>query len=150
MFSDFLSWWRDKYVEGWHLDKDLLVVGNKEYSPAACLYIPMHLNAFSSMSFNRGDDWPIGAFLHKRSGRFFSKVNDGCGGTINLGTFRTPIEAHQAWYEVKMEMAIKYKSLCNSIHPKLHAGLIRKIESLHHPDAKNVKEPTTHPGKGEA
>lgn len=33
LFSNFNLWWKNHYVEGWHLDKDILIPGNLTYSP---------------------------------------------------------------------------------------------------------------------
>jgi hypothetical protein len=38
-FSTFNSWHNENYIEGFHLDKDLLVKGNKVYSPNTCKFI---------------------------------------------------------------------------------------------------------------
>jgi len=47
-FQNFAEWFYKKsnYKEGWHLDKDLLSIGNKVYSPATCIFIPQALNTF--------------------------------------------------------------------------------------------------------
>ncbi len=38
-FQNFAEWFDTNYVEGFHLDKDTLVDGNKIYSPATCVFI---------------------------------------------------------------------------------------------------------------
>ena len=45
-FQNFAKWHEENYVEGWHIDKDLLSGDNKIYSPETCLYIPVSLNSF--------------------------------------------------------------------------------------------------------
>ena len=40
----FLQWYARNYVEGYELDKDLKVPGNRLYSPDTCLFIPRTLN----------------------------------------------------------------------------------------------------------
>ena len=34
------EWFDKNYIEGWHLDKDLIVKGNKVYSPTTCMLPP--------------------------------------------------------------------------------------------------------------
>lgn len=43
-FSIFETWFKENYREGYHLDKDLLVQGNRVYSPSTCCFIPPDLN----------------------------------------------------------------------------------------------------------
>lgn len=46
-FQNFAKWFYENYkphMEGWHLDKDILVKGNKLYSPETCIFIPNELN----------------------------------------------------------------------------------------------------------
>lgn len=45
IFNNFYSWFADQYYEdGWHLDKDLLSIGNRIYSPKTCIMIPPEIN----------------------------------------------------------------------------------------------------------
>lgn len=44
-FTVFEKWYDKNYVEGYHLDKDLLVQGNRIYSEDTCCFIPPALNS---------------------------------------------------------------------------------------------------------
>lgn len=45
-FSYYLSWWKKNYIEGYHLDKDLLSEGDdKVYSEDTCCFVPKGLNS---------------------------------------------------------------------------------------------------------
>lgn len=43
-FSNFKKWFDKHYVEGWHLDKDVIVKNNKIYSPLTCCFVPREIN----------------------------------------------------------------------------------------------------------
>lgn len=129
-FSNFFIWWKQNYVENWHLDKDIISAGNKVYSPDHCAYVPPELNYFISLAIIRNDNWPIGAFKCSRGDKFFSKMRDRNGRSHHLGTFSTPMDAHNAWMAAKLEQAKLYKDMCDGINPILYPGLIAKIESM--------------------
>ena len=44
--SAFKKWFDENYIEGYELDKDLLVSGNKTYSPETCCFVPHCINSF--------------------------------------------------------------------------------------------------------
>ncbi|QMR65726.1 hypothetical protein HV220_10725 [Klebsiella grimontii] len=129
-FSTFKRWWDKNYVEGYSLDKDLLAPGNKIYSPEKCVYIPQKLNLFTIDSSAVRGDYPIGVSFCKPKGKYQSTIKNGKGKLISLGYTEDPVEAHKLWFYKKMEMAKDYKRLCDSIHPMLFDGVIKKIEML--------------------
>ncbi|HET8689672.1 MAG TPA: hypothetical protein VFM18_23950, partial [Methanosarcina sp.] len=49
VFQNFARWYLEQYSEpNWHIDKDILVKGNKIYSPETCCIIPGELNTIIS------------------------------------------------------------------------------------------------------
>ena len=59
-YSNFKRWYSENYVEGYNLDKDILVKGNKLYSPETCCFVPQEINKlFLRCGASRGD-LPIG------------------------------------------------------------------------------------------
>lgn len=103
LFTNFAIWFKGNYIEGYQLDKDLLVKDNKIYSPNNCIFIPQKINSFLTLSNAQSGKLPIGVTLHK--GRFISRIST--EGT-NLGSFDTPELAHKAWQKVKLEQAIAF------------------------------------------
>ena len=109
-FQNFAEWYENNFKEGYHLDKDILIKGNKVYSPETCCFVPHEINTlFVKNDTNRGD-LPIG--VTKQKDKFivsYTKSNN----TMHLGTFNTPEEAFQAYKISKeshiKEMAEKYK-----------------------------------------
>jgi hypothetical protein len=47
-FQNFCIWFKDNYIDGYYLDKDLKFYGNKQYSYDACTFVPNRINTFFS------------------------------------------------------------------------------------------------------
>lgn len=47
-FQNFAKWFDDNYIEGYQLDKDIKVKGNKIYSPDTCLFVSPQENTEAS------------------------------------------------------------------------------------------------------
>jgi len=45
IFTNFASWYKEHYREGWQLDKDILSNGEKIYSPETCCFVPIEINS---------------------------------------------------------------------------------------------------------
>ena len=104
-FRVFKMWMESKPWENNELDKDILFQGNKVYGPTFCVFVSKQVNTFlSERGANRGD-YPIGVGLHKPSGLFRARCGDTKGGRRNLGYFRTPEKAHEAWLTFKLGQA---------------------------------------------
>lgn len=97
-FSDFKKWHDANYVDGWELDKDILVPGNKVYGPEFCVYVPQYLNALLTLRGNHRGDCALGVKRHKRV-RDFAYVAQitFLGRNTCLGSYETEHEAHMAW-----------------------------------------------------
>lgn len=102
-FQIFAKWFEENYTKGWHLDKDILVKGNKVYSPENCAFVPPEINyLFIKCNKSRGE-YPIGiSLVHNR----FQVTIRKNGKTHNLGRFHTIEEAFQV-YKVAKENYIK-------------------------------------------
>lgn len=109
LFSNFERWMKTQDWEGKELDKDLLKVGNKLYSPDFCIFIPPELNSFTiDLGASRGE-YPLGVYFDKGSGKFKAQCrNPLIGRQEYLGLFDTPEEAHLAWKKRKHELACIY------------------------------------------
>ena len=114
-FQNFGEWFENNYIEGWHLDKDILIKGNKIYSPETCCFIPSKINTlFISCNSVRGK-YPIGVIKHKEV--FRARINRNKK-YEHIGLFNTPEEAFQAYKTAKeqyiKEVADKYKDQISS------------------------------------
>ena len=97
-----------------HLDKDLLVKGNKVYSEDTCVFIPAEINSLLvKRTASRGEHL-IGVCWHNTNKAFVSRVNKNKGKSEHLGFFNTELEAFNAYKEAKesfaKEQASKWKS----------------------------------------
>ncbi len=101
-FQNFAKWFEENYVEGWHLDKDILVKGNKIYSPETCCFVPREINNLFIIYNRKRGNLPIG--VRKEVG-YSARLNKK-GKNIHLGTFTTIKEAFNA-YKVAKEIYIK-------------------------------------------
>ena len=129
-FSAFRAWWLASYREGWQLDKDLLVVGNKEYGPDVCVYIPSRLNNFTADCGASRGELPIGVSLCKKTGKYQSQCNNPITGKRHgLGRFTTREAAHEAWLRYKLALALEIKPLMDSIDKRIYHNTVTIINS---------------------
>ena len=108
-----------------HLDKDLLIKGNKVYSEDSCVFIPAEINTLLIKCVATRGEHLIGVCWHKTRKAFVAKVNKSKGKREYLGCFKTEIEAFNAYKEAKepfiKEQAEKYKS---QIDPRAYEALM--------------------------
>ena len=130
-FSAFRAWWLENYREGGHLDKDLLVVGNREYGPDTCVYVPRWLNNLTTDRGALRGDLPIGTSLHKPTGKYQSNCcNPITGKQRTIGRFTTPEAAHEAWLNYKLALADKLKPDMAAIDQRIHPNVVTIIKAL--------------------
>lgn len=101
-FSRFKSWMEAQEWEGKELDKDLLIKGNKVYSPDTCLFVDKQVNYILLTKQNSRGALPLGVRLGKGTGKYCAECNL-LGKYRNLGTFLSIEDAHRAWKLAKIE-----------------------------------------------
>lgn len=119
-YSFFYEWYHrqvgstDKDCDGksWHLDKDLLVKGNKVYSEDTCLFLPPKINTLLPKCDASRGEFPIGVDARKRDNKFRVRCSTESGSKF-LGDFSTKEEAFNAYKYFKeghiKSLAEKYK-----------------------------------------
>jgi hypothetical protein len=106
-FSNFKYWMEKQVWEDKHLDKDILVRGNKVYSPSTCVFVHNKVNQFLLERENDRGDYPIGVTL-VGSGHFEASISNTFTGEIeHLGTYTNALDAHFAWKRRKHDLATK-------------------------------------------
>ena len=88
-------------VEGWHLDKDLLVKGNKVYSESTCVFLPKEINSVLTKCTASRGEYLIGVCWSITNKAFVAMVNKNKGGSEYLGSFKTELEAFNAYKKAK-------------------------------------------------
>jgi hypothetical protein len=131
-FQNFAKWYNQNFyeVEGqrMQLDKDILVKGNRVYSPETCVFVPHSINSlFVKVDARRGN-LPVGVccYENKNINKYGVRCRDGKGKYANVGYFST---AEEAFHKYKLfkesvikETANKYK---NKIPEKLYVALLK-------------------------
>lgn len=103
VFSKFKEWYNNQIgcdQEDWHIDKDLLVKGNKVYSAETCVLLPKQINS-AIVIHNRGsNNFPMGVIYNSTKTRYRARIQRK-EGWESLGTYDTPEEAFYAYKPVK-------------------------------------------------
>lgn len=108
-FSNFKAWMKKQNWEGKQLDKDLLVEGNKIYSPRKCAFISKELNIFIGGGHINQEGFLKGVSYDPHRGKFTASVrNPFTKSHDNLGSFNTEKDAHQAWKNAKHIIALEF------------------------------------------
>lgn len=111
-YKNFKQWYDENYYdvngEIMNLDKDILVKGNKIYSPENCVFAPQNINKLFIKSNAVRGKLPIGVKWHKRDRVYESacSVFDLIANKNKdkyLGRFSTSQEAFQVYKKIKEE-----------------------------------------------
>lgn len=111
-YTNFRDWFDENYIEGFCLDKDLTILGCREYSPESCCFIPNYINCLLLKSDKNRGKYPLGVHLDKKSGKFSAQISiKEVDKTVRkfLGYYPTPEEAFLSYKDFKTSW-IKYIS----------------------------------------
>lgn len=121
-FTAFRAWMETQDWEGKQLDKDIIVPGNKVYSPATCAFVSPQINTLLVDHAAARGEWPIGVYWNRQAEKFQARVCKN-GKTRHLGLFTTPEAAHLAWRKEKVRIVRHAARECDD--PRVSAGLLR-------------------------
>lgn len=110
LFSNFKRWYDENYVKGYQLDKDLLVKGNKVYSPQTCCFIPLEINCFLLESNSSRGKSGLKGIYKTRYNTFIAGYSEN-GKRVYLGSFKTLELAKKAYSKSKEKKAKKLAKL---------------------------------------
>lgn len=97
-FSNFKKWFDDNYVEGYNIDKDIIVPNNRHYSPDTCCFVPPEINTLFTKRVNKKSELPLG--VHRNNDGFRATVRHN-GKVIACKTFSTIQEAESFYLKNK-------------------------------------------------
>jgi hypothetical protein len=111
-FSNFKAWMETQDWEGKQLDKDILLAGNKLYSPENCAFVDLMTNVFVTDRLAARGKYPVGVSFDFQSGKYKAS----CRNPITkkqetLGRFLCEDQAHLAWRKRKHELACELADL---------------------------------------
>lgn len=134
-FQNFAEWFHNNYyeIEGetMCLDKDILVKGNRIYSPETCVFVPRKINSlFVKRQNDRGESY-IGVYFDKNTNKFISQCSNGINKSRHLGCFNTELEAFNTYKNFKenyiKKVADEYK---DKIPEKLYNAMYNYIVEI--------------------
>lgn len=111
-FQKFSDWAVEQVgfgVDGWHLDKDILKIGNKVYCQEYCCFVPREINSLMNSHSNSRGHYPMGVTYNKRYNSYRSEFSED-GKTQQLGSFKTQEEAFAVYKEKKEEYILRVAS----------------------------------------
>lgn len=134
-YQNFAKWFYEQvklYGKGGYVDKDLLFLGNREYSPQMCVYVPPAINSlFGGTSGNIN-----GVHFCNNKKKWVAQIQrgeltaQGKKKQSYLGGFDNKEEADATYYKAKVEhvksVALKYQ---DKIHPALFYKLYTGAEN---------------------
>lgn len=129
LFSNFREWFVSSFVDGYELDKDLKIKGNKLYSKDRCLFLPGHLNSLILDGSSTRGEWPKGVYYHKAKGRYISRLRVD-GRQRHIGVYDSPELASTAYARERN----KYIDQKKVDHPEFAKYLDQHKEGSHAKD----------------
>ena len=141
-FSNFRKWMLQQNFEGRHLDKDILVRGNKIYGPDTCLFVPQEINNLLIVDDRKGIEnhvkFPLGVYQVKNGKGYCAKISK-YGKKVYLGSFSTPQKAYEVYRKSKGNYILEIASGLQDINDmKLRKAL--KVWAAHYLDIKSFRK----------
>lgn len=104
LFSNFKLWMMNQDWIGKELDKDLMVSGNKFYSPDTCVFLSPSINKILTDKNSSKGIYPNGVCLHKQTGKYRARSLNGHGKRVCLGLYQDSNTAFEAYKKFKLSV----------------------------------------------
>ena len=140
-FSVFRAWMQahDGHWEGLVLDKDILVFGNKAYSPQTCLFVSGAVNSLLSDSGAARGEWAQGVHVNKQHGKFRAAIKID-GKLKHIGYLDSEGESEEAYLTAKSDNIHRTIALlpADPYHEPTRLALARIVRDRFSPRSKEV------------
>ena len=127
-FMAFKKWMENQDWIGNHLDKDLLVEGNKIYSKETCVFVSRLVNQIITRNKLPRKNMPQGVSYNKERDKYVAQIVT-YGKYRNIGRFSTLIDAQNAYRKKKREYI--YEVANNQHDERVKKALIKHAESTY-------------------
>lgn len=126
-YQNFAEWCQSQVgfgIEGYELDKDILIPGNKIYGPDTCVFVPKALNLLL-VNNSPKHGLPLGVTYIERDARYKARLSIN-GVQKNLGHFDSPSDAHKAYQTAKLNyIHVMAKNYQSSIDYRVYDALLK-------------------------
>jgi len=129
-FSVYRAWMQDQDWEGMHLDKDILVEGNKHYSPKFCVFVSARVNNLFTLSGKTRGKYPLGVNKPHTGDKYRAACCNNTGESVYLGLYATPELAHIAYCEFKYGVVMEVAAEYQQSNPALYSALVLRADNL--------------------
>ncbi len=119
-FQVFAEWFEENYIEGFHLDKDILFKGNKVYSPETCCFVPNEINNLFKTGKNKGG-------VRKKGNKFLASISVN-NKQFYIGSYNYEDEALNACIDKKRDYI---KEIANEFKNKLTKNVYDKLTTYY-------------------
>ena len=126
-FSVFKHWMKTQDWEGMQLDKDILILNNKIYSPRTCIFVTRQINSLLNSHKAKRGKYPQGVCLHIPTNKFRAQYKDN-GKVKHIGYFCTVEEAEKAYIQVKTQHVIRIAN--EQTDSRVRNGLLIHVEHM--------------------
>src|SRR5699024_3966388 len=101
-FQEFALWYDSHPYSksGYDIDKDILVSGNKVYSPETVCLVPRDLNMLLTSATRARGEFPQGVTYYEPTNKYAARIRIN-GKSKHLGYYETPDDAYEVYKKAK-------------------------------------------------
>lgn len=105
-FQNFAKWYDENFYqcgdEEMHIDKDILLKGNKKYCSQYCVFVPSNINVLFTKTDKLRGNCPIGVCYREEDNLYFAFCNSNVIGKRKyLGSFHNELDAFREYKKYK-------------------------------------------------